>query len=200
MTSFYVLEFYNNEEMIVYVDIVFLENWILDFIILLATRIICNSKRKIFRLVLGGLLGSLYTTLSLVFGFQNMVLTFLVSAVMVWISFGYKSSKNFVKHLGGLYLVAITFGGASLLFANLQKLAKILICGGIAGFILIVFVLKLLKQKFEKICEVEIEYHGKKTKIKALVDSREFVERENIEFASCDCGGKMCCGFFGRHR
>ena len=130
-------------------------------------------------MLLGSILGGLYTTISYVLGFENILGSILMSLLMIWVSFGYQSRKNFWKRLLVFYLVSITFGGASLLFARYQRLTKVLVFGIITGFILIFFVQKILKNKFEKICEIEICYKNKKIKEKALIDSGNLLKEKN---------------------
>lgn len=190
MTFFVVYEIYNKGEMIIYVDILFLENFILDFILLLATKMICGSHWKILRMILASFIGGIYTVFAFASGLRNSIVDFIVSLLMVWISFGIQNKRYFQKHLGVFYLASIVFGGASLLFASFDKLFKVLICGAITGFVLVVGIQKLLQKKFEKICEIEIGYQGKSVKTKALIDSRQFIKRKNFKFTSHYCRRK----------
>ena len=111
--------------MIIYVDVIFLENFILDFIILLATSIISNNKIKIFRLILASLIGSIYTIVSFIFRVNNFILKIIISFLIVFICFGFKNKKSFLKNLGVFYLTSITFGGSSFLFMFLVNPNKI---------------------------------------------------------------------------
>lgn len=111
--------------MIIYVDIIFLENFILDFIILIATSIIVNNKLKIKRLLFGGAIGSIYTVFSLISGNTNIFLKVINSIFIVLISFGFKNKRNFVKNLGVFYLTTITFGGSSFMFLFLVNPKKV---------------------------------------------------------------------------
>ena len=89
--------------MIIYVDVIFLENLILDFIILLATSIIVNNKLKIKRLILGSIVGGIYTIYTLISN-DNLFLKIISSLIIVFISFEYKNKKYFLKTLGVFYL------------------------------------------------------------------------------------------------
>lgn len=175
MTFFILNEFYNVFEMTIYIDVIFLENLILDFIILLTTKILCSTKIKIWRLLIGSIFGSFYTILSLLIGNELFIYKVLVSIVIILISFGIKSKKYFFKHLIVFYLTTITFGGASLVFIQFKKIFKILFLGVSSGFLLIIVAHKILNKKFSKICELKIRYKGDEIKMKALVDSRKFI-------------------------
>lgn len=114
-TFFLLLEFYNIYVMIIYIDILFFENVVLDFIIILATGIICNSKINFWRMLFGSIIGSACTTISMIFNFDKILIKLVLSVLIILIVFGYKSKKRFIKYLGVFYLTTITFGGASFL-------------------------------------------------------------------------------------
>lgn len=177
--------------MIIYIDILFFENLILDFIILLTTKIICGTKTKLWKLLLGSVIGSLYTVVTLILDINFLFLKLISSLIIVFVSFGLKNKLYYFKHLGVFYLTTITFGGASLLFVQFQSLFKILLFGIVFGFILIVGVQKLLNRKFSKIWHLKIQYHGREIETDALVDSRKFIEREYNEFTCYYCRKKM---------
>lgn len=180
MTSFEKLEFYNIFEMTVYLDVVFFENLILDLIILLATGIICNARISFVRIVLASGFGSIFSIIELALGFNIFLLKIVASIIIVIIGFGYKNKKRFLKILGAFYLTSICFGGASFMFMNLNSSLKMTIIGAVVGFCLIIIVLKMLKRKFQKTCDIEIWYKGNEIKTKALIDSRKFIKRKGV--------------------
>ena len=188
--------------MVVYVDVVFLENLILDFIILLAVSIICNRKIHLFRMFLASFLGGVYTIFCLILKNDFLVLRIIVSIFMILINFGFVNKKIFLKSLGVFYLTAITFAGSAFMFLfsiNPKEIiyncghfvglypVKTAIVGGIFGFFIIVPVIKNLKNKFLKMCDIEIFYNNKSVRTKALVDSRKSFKRRNFRFTSCNC-------------
>ena len=111
--------------MVIYVDIVFLENLILDFIILLATSIISNNKIRLFRILLASIIGSIYTISSFILEINNFILKIIISFLIIFICFGFKSKKQFMKNLGVFYLTSITFGGSSFMFLFLVNPNKV---------------------------------------------------------------------------
>lgn len=116
--------------MVIYVDIIFLENLVLDFIILLATGIICNCKIKLWRLILASSIGSLCTIISFIIGVSEFVLKIFMSFIIILISFGFKSKKRFLKNLGVFYLTSISFGGSSFMFLFLVDPKEIIYKAG----------------------------------------------------------------------
>ena len=116
--------------MIIYVDVIFFENLVLDFIILLATGIICNCKIKIWRLIIASAIGSFCTIISFIIGISEFILKIVMSFIIILVSFGFKSKKRLVKNLGVFYLTSITFGGSSFMFLFLVNPKEIIYKAG----------------------------------------------------------------------
>lgn len=99
--------------MIVYLDLIFLINFILDFLLLLTVNIALKRYSKIRRIILGSLFGSI----SLIYLFipLNQIMMFifkiLISIFMCIISFGYKNIKYTIYNIIYLYMTSIILGG-----------------------------------------------------------------------------------------
>ena len=176
--------------MTIYIDIVFLENLLLNYIILLATAIIGKSKIKFFKFFLASSFGSLYAILNYIVDFNvftNFLLKLFISVFMILLSFDNKKIKVFFKNLIMFYLTSFTFGGAAfmlLFFVNPDSIIyenghfvgtypiKIAIYGCILGFIIIFIVARIIKSRFSStLCDLEIVLDGKSLKLKTLIDS-----------------------------
>ena len=176
--------------MTIYVDIVFLENLLLNYIILLATAIISKSKIKFFKFFLASSFGSLYAILNYIINlnlFTNFLLKLFISIFMILLSFENKKMKIFFKNLIMFYLTSFTFGGAafmllffispeSVIYENGHFIGtypiKIAIYGCLLGFIIIFIVAKVIKSRFlNTLCDLEIFYDEKSIKLKTLIDS-----------------------------
>jgi len=178
--------------MTVYIDVVFFENLLLNYIILVATCLIARGKVNFLKIFFSSTLGSFYAILNYMIKMstiENMLCKILISVFMIIIAFGKKSIKGLMKNLIMFYLTSLTFGGAAfmlLFLVNPKKVIyndghfigtypiKIAICGGILGFILIVVVAKTIKNRLiigNMICELDIFYRNKVIRIKTLVDS-----------------------------
>ena len=99
--------------MIIYVDVLFIENLILDFIIILATEIICNVKFKFGKTMFASCIGSLITVFCILKNINQFVVKIFLSAFLIFIIVGFKNKKRFIKVLSVFYLTTITFGGTS---------------------------------------------------------------------------------------
>lgn len=176
--------------MTIYVDVVFIENLLINYIILCATAIIAKNKIHFLKFLLASSFGSLYAILNYIISLSNLENFFLklfISGFMILISFDNKKIKVFFKNLIMFYLTSFTFGGAafmllffvspeSVIYENGRFIGtyplKITIYGGILGFIIITLVAKFIKNKFSNtLCDLEIFFKGKVIKLKTLVDS-----------------------------
>ena len=189
--------------MTIYVDIVFLENLLLNYIILLATAIIGKSKIKFFKFFLASSFGSLYAILNYIIDlniYTNFLLKMFISIFMILLSFENKKLKVFFKNLIMFYLTSFTFGGAAfmlLFFISPENIIyegghfvgtypiKTAIYGCILGFVIILIVAKVIKSRFSNtLCDLEIFFDGKSLKLKTLIDSgnllKEPISRQDV--------------------
>lgn len=114
--------------MTIYIDIIFLENLFMNYIIIYATGIIVKAPIKIIRTFLASGIGGVYAILSymsMLEIYSNLFLKIALSVVMVYIAFNPKNKKIFLKQLMIFYLTSFTFGGvafALLYFVSPQKI------------------------------------------------------------------------------
>ena len=114
--------------MTIYIDIIFLENLFMNYIIIYATGIIVKAPIKIIRTFLASGIGGVYAILSYMSMLEicsNLFLKIALSVVMVYIAFNPKNKKIFLKQLMIFYLTSFTFGGvafAHLYFVSPQKI------------------------------------------------------------------------------
>ncbi len=105
--------------MTIYVDIIFLENLFMDYIILFATGIIVKAPIKIIRTFISSAIGSIYAIISymsILEIYSTIFLKTVLSIAMVYIAFDSKNIKQFFKQLIIFYLTSFTFGGVAFAF------------------------------------------------------------------------------------
>ena len=196
---------HTEDKMTIYLDIVFFENLLLNYIILVATAIISKCKIKKIKIFLASIFGSSYAILNYIIKlttFQNLCLKVFISSFMILVAFENKKLKTFLKNLTMFYLTSLTFGGAAfmlLFFISPENIIyenghfvgtyplKIAIYGGILGFIIIAIVSKIIKNRLSAsnmLCEMDIVYNGKIAKLKTLIDSgnllKEPISKEDV--------------------
>lgn len=178
--------------MVVYLDIVFLENICMNYIIILATGYIMKKKINYIRILASSILGGIYAIVMYITKFYLLyaiVMKILLSIAMVYIAFGSNNIKTQIKELLVFYLTSFCFGGTAFALIYIVKPQNVLIkngvyigtyafsmiiIGGVIGFILINSVFKIVKKRFSKEdmkCELTIILKQKKSKIKTMLDT-----------------------------
>ena len=178
--------------MVIYLDIILIENLFMNYIILFATALVTKAKIKIWRLILSSALGGIYAAvsfMSILEIYSGLILKILLSIAMIYIAFNAKTLKTMFKQLIIFYLVSFAFGGtafALLYFISPQDILmkngiligtypiKIAFLGAIVGFTIIQIAFKTIKTRMTKkdmFCEIEIYLEGKKQKVKAMIDT-----------------------------
>lgn len=183
--------------MTIYIDLIFLENIFMNFIIIYATSIILKKDLKILRISIGSVIGAAYACiyyLSNLEIYSNIILKIILSLVIVYISFNSKTVKSFLKELLIFYLTSFTFGGVTfallyfispgdILFQNGVLVGiyplKMILIGGLIGFIIIISSFKSIKNKIAKkdmACILIVKFGDKKIKVKAIIDTGNFLK------------------------
>ena len=98
----------------VYVEEIFILNFLLDFMILYGTKRILKRNNKISRVILSSIIGS-FTTFLLFINISDLLLLILkifISVVLIVLCFGF---KNIIKNIIYFYLLSIIIGGSAYL-------------------------------------------------------------------------------------
>lgn len=105
----------------IYLDILFLINFFFDFLLLLVVSILLKRNVKFRRLVIGGIIGgfSIFLLFIKVNSIELFILKFIISVVMINVTFSFKNLNYTIKNISFLYLISIILGGF-LYFINLQ--------------------------------------------------------------------------------
>lgn len=180
--------------LVVYPDIVFIENVVIDYFILLVAGKLSKSKTSNLRLLLGSALGAAYAVVMLLLPDMKIYTTFLakigLSLVMVAIAFTPDKISSFLKALAMFYLSTFIFGGAGFAFLYFNKSGgfirngefittfnttwvqiffAIAVAGIMIRVLLEVIQLRLMKEKL--LVQLKIEFDHKAIGLHALVDT-----------------------------
>lgn len=94
--------------MVVYIDLIFAANLLIDGILLWLTGWLVKLKVSWWRLALSALVGALYVVMMFV-PELSFLYTFLIkfglSVVMLWIAFGFRSLQSYLRVLGAFYII-----------------------------------------------------------------------------------------------
>lgn len=178
--------------MTVYIDIVFLENLIINYIIIYAVAIITKEKVKQIRLIAGSLIGAIYVVMyyiSKLEWYVNVISKIVLSIVMIYIIFNPKTFKKLMKQTILFYLVSFVFAGSSLgiiYMVDYKSITiqngvlvgdytiKTIILGAIIAFIIIVVGFKIVKNKISRTdlyCKIYITLNNKEIETIAMTDT-----------------------------
>ncbi len=178
--------------MTIYVDVVLIENLIMNYIILFATGLILKIKIKHIRLILGSLLGAIYSIVAytgVLKIYSSFILKIILSVIIVYVAYNPQSVKKLCKELLFFYLTSFVFGGAAFALIYIVKPQDILMKNGlflgtyplktvilaaIVAFVVIITAFTIIKSKFTKkdmICEIEVKLNNKIIKTEALIDT-----------------------------
>ena len=159
--------------MTIYIDVVFIENFLLNFIIILGTSIISKSKTSILRITISSLFGSAFAILGYFINL-NFFIKLLISICMVCIAFKINKLLRLLKLLIFFYFISFAFGGISymLIYYLGSYTLNVVILSIIIGLIIVLLFFKIINEKFQNtIYDIEIFYNGKNLKIKSMLDT-----------------------------
>lgn len=192
---------YNNREEFIhitgekmYVDVLIIENFIINLVILNITSRFSKVKTNKKKLLLGAAFGALYV-LIIFFPSLEVLLTLAmkiaVSVLMVIIAFAPERFKDFFKALAIFYIVTFALGGTAfalfyltgqgrimngiLYISNINNFPVSLLIMGIGlGYLLLVFCWDYIQSRIigdELIYDVVIELNDKKIEVNAILDT-----------------------------
>ena len=183
-------------EVKIYVDVLFIINFIIDYILLSITSFFAKKSPNIFRMCIASSVGAIFA--SAVFfmtlnTFFSLFLTSVVAFLMVMIAFGTKKALILLKDTATFYLICIASSGIGFAVIFSGKASKTAINNGIfyadidAYTMLLIFVFSVTvihtatgyikKQKIKStfLYNVTIERNGRSVCDTALFDSGNFM-------------------------
>lgn len=186
--------------MTIYIDVIFLENLIMNAIILYATSILLKKKPKCILVIISASIGAVYSIILYITElkiYTSIISKLVLSIVMIYIAFKPISFKKMLKQLIIFYLTSFVFGGVALYLIYYLKPDDILIkngmyageyalktimLGAIVAFIIIKISIKVIKTKMsskDMYCKIKINLNEKQIETKAMIDTGNLV-REPI--------------------
>ncbi|HEY2493941.1 MAG TPA: sigma-E processing peptidase SpoIIGA, partial [Paenibacillus sp.] len=100
--------------MIVYIDLIFMTNLLIDGSLLWLTGWMRKITMQWWRLLLSAVVGALYVMMMFVPQLSFMF-TFLIkfglSLIMLWVAFGFRSLQNYIRNIGTFYIINFAAAG-----------------------------------------------------------------------------------------
>lgn len=176
----------------IYIDIIFLENLVMNSIILYATAIILKIKPKTIRVLISSAIGSTYAIITYITEIQiytSIILKAILAVIMVYVAFNPQNIKKMWKQVAIFYLTSFVFGGVTLYLIYYIKpqeifikngvfvgdyILKVIMLGAIVAFITIKISLKIIKTKInpkDMHCKIKIKLNEKIIETNAMIDT-----------------------------
>lgn len=177
--------------MVIYIDVLFIVNLVINYFILLAVSQLLGRNDKRIRLLLGAVLGSVYSCLMF---FPHLEFLFsaglklLLSITIVLVAYKVRSIRVFLKLIAYFYVISMLFGG--IVFAVAQFFAPpamvvkngvtyldispvLLILTSAAAYVIITFFSRMLHKKTQSqnLYKVKIELNNNQAVMTALFDT-----------------------------
>ena len=186
------LKYKSGEDMTVYLDVIFLENIVINYIILHVTGIISKSKIIQIKLILGSLIGAIYSIIYYLLNikiYSNFILKIILSIAIIYVSFKSNNLKELSKKVLLFYLVSFVFGGSAIAIiymVNSQNITiqngilvgsytiKTILIGIIIAYFTVLAAFKIIKAKISRndlICDITVNLNNKEIKTKAMIDT-----------------------------
>ncbi|MBE5812999.1 MAG: hypothetical protein E7314_05025 [Clostridiales bacterium] len=178
--------------MVIYVDELFLENFIMNYIILYITAYFSKIKPKWYRLSLASALGAIYVILTYIVNisiYNSLISKAILSILIVIVGFNFKRTVEFLKIICIFYLTTFAIGGAGFCIGYFSDAVtitetgmiyvkeislKIVIISILITFIMAKVVVMILKNRTNLSAEyfdIDIFLEDKKAKLSAFLDT-----------------------------
>ncbi|MEE0839105.1 MAG: sigma-E processing peptidase SpoIIGA [Acutalibacteraceae bacterium] len=177
--------------MTVYADVLILLNAVIDYLIISLTSHITDTYIKTFRVVVAAFVGSLFSLLIFLpemFALLQLIILLLSSALIVFVAFGIKNKKSYIKNFFAYAMVNVIFSGLMVLFWILVKPRGMILNNSFVYFqisplefiisscvfyVIIRLVQSILKkrERYAKRCNIKLDNNGKTVYIKTIVDT-----------------------------
>ncbi len=178
--------------MAIYLDIIFFENTLMNYIILYATGFVQKRKMKNLKLIISSIIGAIYAIISylnLIPIYSTPFMKILLSSIMIYVAFNNENIKQMIKNLLLFYLTSFVIGGCALALLYMispQNIhfqngvlvgtypMKVTLISGIVGFLIIQYSFSLNKRQMkikDLLCDLEIAINNQKVKMKGYIDS-----------------------------
>ena len=175
--TFFLIEFLYTtcgDKMIIYVDLVFFLNIILDFILLVSVSITLTRNAKVGRIILGSIMGG-GSTLILFINMNSYILFILkiiLGIVMCIVTFGFKSMKFTFNNFFYLCTISFSVSGVLYLLKDTGFYNYFVI---ILGFILVCIIFvkqkKMMKSNYSDYYKVKIVFNDKELNLIGYLDT-----------------------------
>ena len=162
----------------VYVDILFLVNFMMDYLLLLLVRRMLKCSATHGNIFLGAVIGAGLTCIVMVLNMPSVIKLILyhifINTGMIQVGLRIKDIRSFVKAMIMLYIGSFLMGGILGVFQPYVRVGSLFFFLAIVGYYMALGIWKFIShlQKWNHYhCEVELYIGNKKHRMKALIDT-----------------------------
>lgn len=102
----------------IYIELIFLDNFCMDFILLYGTVRLCKERTVFLKIALSGFIGGVYSILALFWPWLGTLALKIVFSLFMCLPLGVKPPKLLVKRFLFFYLLSFLFSGAMYFMAS----------------------------------------------------------------------------------
>ena len=162
-----------------YVDVFFLVNFMMDYILLLIVRRMLQCTATHGRICIGAAISSLLTCVVMILPIPYTVVKLIlfhvfVNTCMIRVGLKIKSIRSFLKAIIMLYIGSVLLGGIMEVFRQYVRVGSFFLVVAIIGYYFVLGIWKFVSymQRWNQChCEVELYLGTKKYQIKGLIDT-----------------------------
>ena len=162
------------DKMTIYVDLVFLLNMFLDFILLMSVSVVLTRNTKLKKIILGSLIGGMSTFILFINinGIILLLMKIVLGIIMVIVTFGYHDLKYTLNNLFYLLTISFSLGGVLYLFMN-KGIYNYIILLMVFIIVCCVYVkqLKVFQENYANYYHVEIMINNRKISLTGYLDT-----------------------------
>lgn len=189
-----------------YIDVLFLVNFLMDYILLLVTKKVLRISSSYGRICLGALLGAfltcLVTAVGIPFTFIKVILFYvLVPSAMLAAGIPLRSSDGFLRALITIYISGFLVGGIFEYLNQYVQVGSLFFALAMASYYLASGILKMLALLFhfgEAHCVVTLQLDGESCEAKAIMDTGNHLKDEVSGKAVSIISRRLAEKIFGR--
>ncbi len=162
-----------------YVDVLFLVNFMMDYILLLIVRKMLKCNATHGRICIGAAVGSLLTCITIILPIPYPVIKLIlfhvfVNTCMIQVGLKIKTIRLFLKAMITLYIGSFLLGGIMETVRPYVRVGSLFLVLAIAGYYLVLGIWKFISymQRWNQFhCKVELYLGNERYEIKGLIDT-----------------------------
>ncbi len=162
-----------------YVDVLFLVNFMMDYLLLLCVRKMLKCSATHVNICLGALTGALLTCIVVIlpipYAFiKGILFHVFVNTCMLKVGLKIKNIRSFIQAIIMLYIGSFLLGGIMEVFRPYIKVGSLFLLVAIAGYYLFLGIWKFISymQRWNRYhCDVELQLTGRVYRLKGLIDT-----------------------------